>query len=501
VKKLIAIGFFLILTYNSFSQKEVQVLQADVMVFDQKIAPDAQRLVGFVVLELDGVTLSCDSVYLYQESNNFEAFDNVHINQGDSIHLYGDYLKYSHKKRQAILEKNVLFNDNEMTLRSNLITYDLEKSTGSYLGGGTITSTENENTLTSQIGTYDSENEMFYFKNKVKLTNPEYTVISDTLNYSNSSEIAYFFGPTTITGEDSKIYCENGWYNTQNEICQFSQNAIITTESRILKGDSIHYDGLQKIGQAFRNVSISDSLEKFIITGNYGFHHQEKDSSFVTGRALFTQEFDTDSLHLHADTLLAQKDSLKKNMIKAFHNVKFYKSDMQGKADSLIWLSTDSLLHMFTEPIVWNNQSQMTADTITISMKDEKIDQIFARKNALLITDKGANKFDQIKGRSLVGNFRENELETLTVNGNGQAIYYPAEEKDTVTIIKGVNKLDCSDIIMYLENNDIQRISFLNQPKGAFIPLKDAVPADEILEGFIWREAEKPTSVESLLIE
>ena len=172
---------------------------------------------------------------------------------------------------------------------------------------------------------------------------------------------------------------------------------------------------------------------------------------------------------------------------------------MQGKSDSLVWLNRDSLLHMFTQPIIWNNDSQMTADTITITMKDDKINQILARKNAMLITDKGANKFDQVKGQTLNGTFKDNELETLKINGNGQSIYYPTEEKDSVTVIKGVNKIECSDIVIYLKSNDIQRISFLNQPKGGFIPLKDATPSDEVLEGFIWRGSEKPTSIESLL--
>ncbi len=109
MKKLIVSGILLIWAFNSFSQKQVEILQADFLRSDKSIAPDAQRLLGFVVLSVDSIILSCDSAYVYQESNDFEAFSNVHINQGDSIHLYGDYLKYAHKKKQARLEKNVMF--------------------------------------------------------------------------------------------------------------------------------------------------------------------------------------------------------------------------------------------------------------------------------------------------------------------------------------------------------------------------------------------------------
>jgi len=476
----------------------VEVIQAEYLEFDDKIAPDAQRLIGFVVFQLDDVTLSCDSAYLY-ENNDFKAFNNIHINQGDSIHLYGDDIDYNHVIKTAILTDNVLFNDKDMTLKTNYLNYNLDTSVGNYIGGGTITSTENNNTLVSDQGSYDSESERFFFKQNVILKNPEYTVISDTLQYNSSSETAYFFGPTTITSQDSDIYCQNGWYDTAREICQFSENASITSESRILKGDSLYYNGELKFGEAFRNVSISDSLDKFTISGIYGFHQQEKDSSFVTGKAMYIQDFGKDSLFLHADTLLSVKDTTGQNLIKAFHGVRFFKSDIQGVSDSLIWLNDDSLIQMFYEPIIWNNENQMNADSIQIVMKNGDINELNAHKNAFITSSKGANKYDQIKGRRLIGYFVNNELHKLDMIGNGQAVYYPLQDKDGVKTISGVNKIDCSDITIFMEDSDISRIKFLTKPKGGMLPLNQATKVDEKLEGFLWSEEMRPSGKNDLI--
>ncbi len=488
------------ISLTCFSQKQVEVIQAEFLEYDDQIADGAQRLVGFVVLEFDEVTLSCDSAYIF-ENNDFRAFNNIHINQGDSIHIYGDLINYSHQEETAVLKDNVIFKDKDMTLKTNYFTYNLTTDIGTYSNGGVITSTENNNNLSSENGSYSSDLETFYFKKDVVLINPEYEVNSDTLHYNNKTETAFFFGPTTILGEDSEIYCENGWYNTQTAICQFSENATITSETRVLKGDSLYYDGSKKYGEAFKNVMISDSLDKFSIQGDYGYHHQELDSSFVIGQALYIQDFGEDSLFLHADTLLSVRDSSDQNMIRAYHDVRFFKPDIQGQADSLVWLNKDSLIQLFYDPIIWNDKNQMSADSINIRMRNGHIDQLHAKKNAFIISSKGAEKYDQIKGRELIGYFMDNKLHRLDMLGNGQAVYYPIQEKNGKKTIQGVNKIDCSDIVIYMKESEIERIKFLTKPKGAMLPIIQAVDKDEKLEGFFWSIEKKPQDRESVLLD
>ena len=331
------------------------------------------------------------------------------------------------------------------------------------------------------------------FRKDVQLKNPEYRVDSDTLKYSNKGEIAFFHGPTTIRSDQNTIYCENGWYNTQTDICQFNENAWIQSKNTYMEGDSIYYNGHVGYGEVFRNVLIKDTTSNYLILGNYARHDERLDVSLVTEKAQMIQLFDTDSLFLHADTLLAVPDTLAKKRIKAFAHVKFFKPDLQGKCDSLEFSEADSLLAMFGSPVIWSKQNQISGEQIEIELFQGKIEKIYINKSSLIVSEAIPQKYNQIKGRELTGYFKENELHRIIIEGNGQLVYFPTEELENgKTTVQGVNRADCSDITVIVEDNEITQVSLLDKPSGALHPLSKAKPGDILLDGFFWDQEQRP---------
>ncbi|NNE54925.1 MAG: hypothetical protein HKN32_02815, partial [Flavobacteriales bacterium] len=414
--------------------------------------------------------------------------------QGDSLSLSGDRLYVSNSNKIAQLRDNIKLRDREMLLVTDIVDYDLDTDIASYYGGGVITNRESQNRLTSEEGYYDSKSEFFHFRDNVTLKNPEYTILCDTLKYASRSETAWFLGPSTIQGQDMSIYCENGWYNTQTDKSQFNQNARITTGSTTLKGDSIAYDAKQGEGEIFCNVFIQDTTSNYIITGDYGRHNEKTGNSLVTDRALMIQTFAEDSLYMRADTLLSSKDSLGQE-IKAFHSVRFFKSDLQGAADSLTYRDSDSLLTMFRAPVIWSKDSQITGDTIRLFLANGQLNSLLVDYNAFIASRVSEGAYNQIKGRTLVGAFSENKLVQIDINGNGQAIYFPLDESEgepPKTI--GVNKAECSNISIRIDDNQISRISMKVQPSGALHPPKKASQNDRWLPGFNWQGDRRPQS-------
>jgi lipopolysaccharide assembly outer membrane protein LptD (OstA) len=73
---------------------QVELLNSDYLQVDERLGKDVKRLVGNVAFKHDDVLLYCDSAYLYTLTNSLDAFSQVHINQGDSVNMYGDKLKY-----------------------------------------------------------------------------------------------------------------------------------------------------------------------------------------------------------------------------------------------------------------------------------------------------------------------------------------------------------------------------------------------------------------------
>jgi lipopolysaccharide export system protein LptA len=470
------------------AQKLVKIIHSDRLEFKKELT-NAQRLIGNVRLQYENITLSCDSVWLFP-NEDFRAYNNIRINQADSLQIFGDRLELTSKDKIAIIEGNVRLSDHDMTLTTKRLRYDIGKGIANYFGGGKIVSRANQNVLTSNKGSYDTHSGMFSFRGNVELKNPEYRVVSDTLKYNNFSGRSFFFGPTNIFSAGSRIYCENGWYDSATETCRFGKNAEIHSKNTRLKGDSILYNGIDGIGEAIGNVDVLDTLNRLSIFGNYGWTKEEDQHSYVTGNALMIQDFGKDSLFLHADTLRALPDSAGMQRILAYRNVKFFKRDLQGRADSMAFVQRDSLIWFFGEPLLWSDRNQLSADTIRIRTFGGIIDRLYLHTDAFITSQAWPDRYNQIKGRQMTGWFRENILNSVHVSGNGQTIYFPEETSEKPPRMH--NRVECSDIRISIENNKVVKISFENMPAGILSPMSLVGDEDMTLEGMRWEESLRP---------
>ncbi len=296
--------YFAGLTSQERGQKpaEVRILHAESMEAPYTgMQSDGIRLIGNVRLNHEDIIMECDSAHRYSGKNIVHAFGNIHINQGDTLHLFGDKLIYFGDRRYAEVRRNVLLKDNETTLTTEILDFDLANDFGYYPDGGVVINGDNR--LESIRGYYYTDEKIFFFKDSVIITNPDYIIKSDTLKYNTVTETVYFLGPTTITGDETDIYCENGWYNTITDISQFNENARIKNNNQLLMADSMFYDNGKGRGEAFFNVEAVDTIENTVIKGNYAWFNREPEQMLMTDRALLIQMSDTDTLYMHADTL------------------------------------------------------------------------------------------------------------------------------------------------------------------------------------------------------
>ena len=486
-------------TLAQTKRKKITIQQADKGFYNK--GSDRNRLIGNVVFEHEGAIMYCDSAWLYGSENRIEAFQNVRINQGDTLNLWGDYLEYSGNTRKALVTgEEVKLKDPEMTLITDRLNYDRNLSLAFYTTGGRITNAEN--ILVSQRGYYNSGNKVFNFKDSVRLTNPDYKIACDTLDYNSESRIAYFLGPTTITSDSSFIYCENGLYNTVADVAQFEKNAKVYDGDTYLTGDSIYYEKLNEYGEAYGNVLIHDTVENYTITGGYGEYSGTSDSAFVTQEPLYSiVDKENDTLHVHGDTLYSVKylDTLlqTQRLVKIYYDVKFYKSRVQGKCDSLTYNSRDSTFKMYEKPVIWDDSTQITGDTIYMLTKNNKPDTLKVFENAFMLVQVDSTKDNQVSGKRLLGKFNKDELRTVYVNGNGQTIYYPKEEDGDFI---GMNRSVSANLRIDLSDGEVKRIVFLKKPEGKLHPMGQIAADQRKLEGYFLRFTERPKNKQELFI-
>jgi len=506
--KRILLLFFLLNGFAVFAQqgKLINLKHADKLIGDK--VKGYQRLIGNVQFEHQGMLMNCDSAHFYMELNKLDAFGHVFVQQGDSLRLWSDLLTYDGNTRIAVASKNVRLVEADMTLTCDAITYDTKLRYGYYNTGGRIVN--KDNVLTSQNGSYFSEGKILAFRYNVVLKNPQYEMKCDTLRYLPGPKIAYFLGPTTIRSTKSKnyIYCENGFYDTYKDIAQFEENAFIVSQTQTLRGDSLWYDRKNGLGKAFGKIEIRDTAQNVTIYGMYAEHYEKTETSLITGNAILVQKFEKDSLYLHADTLksitirpkdekgkLNYADSLAEKVVYGFHHVAFYKTDMQGRCDSLVWTSADSTMQLFGAPVLWSEESQLTAEKMEIIISEGAIHRLDMHVNCFIISKEDSAKFNQIKGKSMTGFFANNELRKINVDGNGQTLYYAQSEKEFI----GINRADCSRLTIYLNQEKVESISFYSQPEAQLYPPGELSSNEALLKDFKWRGKERPMRVRDIL--
>jgi hypothetical protein len=213
------------------------------------------------------------------------------------------------------------------------------------------------------------------------------------------------------------------------------------------------------------------------------------------------QRYENDTLYLHSDTLYTLYDSTREHrVIRSYHKVKFYKSDIQGKCDSLLYSTADSTIKMFIDPVIWSDANQMSGTTITIRTYDGNVESLFIEDNAFIVSVQDSTKefYNQVKGRTLLAHFRDNKVYKIDVNGNGETIYYAEDDEDKEAM--GMNRLACSEMTVYMDSNQIDNIRFYNKPEATLYPLKDLTDELQYFRYFEWRGAERPKKREDVFI-
>ena len=450
---------------------------------------EIQILKNNVIFYHEGAFMYCDSAYLYEQSNMFEAFSNVKINQGDTLFVYGDYLHYDGHSQLARLRDNVKMEDDQATLFTDSLNYDRFENLGYYFDGGMLVDEQNE--LTSFWGQYNPDNHEALFSDSVKLINEQYTIFADTLKYNTATKIADILGPSTIVSDSGYIETTRGWYNTITDDSQLLDRSIVYSNNndKTLTGDTIYYNRASGYGIVHGNMFLQDTVRKVILQGNYGYYDEKTEFALATDSAFAIEYSQKDSLFLHGDTLTMLTDSVDRE-VKAYHHVRFYRNDLQGVCDSMEFISKDSILYMFKDPILWHENNQIIGEEMNIFLNDSTIEKVHVKNYAFSIQDREKDEqYNQLKGRDMNAYFRDGELYHILVEGDAQSLYYIEEDDGTMI---GLNKTESAYLSMDIFKNELQKLKLWSSTTAETNPLSLLKPEDKKLKGFIWYDNVRP---------
>lgn len=491
IQQVLIITILLATAISSYGQRRVKLRDADLLRSGKKGNERFQRLIGNVVFVQNQTTIYCDSAHFYKKVNSVEAFGHVRIIDGDSITITGTTLLYDGDSKTARIRRNVVFTKLETaTLYTDYLDYVRSANQAYYFNGGRLV--DSINVLTSSKGYYNVNSNLASFKRNVKVTNPDYTMFADSLQYNSRTKDIFFVTQTTVINKDSStIVYERGKYNTITKLSDL-QHGVGESQEYTIEGDKYDLDAIKNVAKVRGNVVMTSKKENLIIYGQASDYFKTRGITKVYNQAFVAKiTEDNDTLFMSADTLVSidSKDPDKKRIL-AYHNVKIYKKDLQGTADSLEYRAADSTIYFYNKPVLWTEGNQLSADSISMLIEKNTISKMFLVDNAFVISQDTLLNFNQIKGREMTATLEARKINKVIVLGNGESLFYALDEKNNKFI--GMNKIICSNITIRFQNGKVNNLSFYVKPEASFIPPHELKKDDKTLKGFKWQEKNKP---------
>lgn len=184
-------------------------------------------------------------------------------------------------------------------------------------------------------------------------------------------------------------------------------------------------------------------------------------------------------------------------LLKGYRNVRIYRSDFQAVCDSMTAISTDSTIHLYIDPVLWNQSNQITSDEMDIYTAFRQLTRAEFIGSPMMVAELDTVHYNQVAGKQMVAYFYDNEIRRNDVNGNAQTIYYMQDgEPPEVT---GVGFIESGEISFYVEEKQVVQITYRGDPVFDIYPM-DKIPPDKelYLKGFKWEGARRPAQADVL---
>lgn len=544
---------------------KVELFHADSLVVLNIPGQAVRKLYNNVRLRHKGVLMYCDLAIQNVTTNIIEAYGNVRLVQGDTITVRGDTMFYYGNSRQANMRGHVVMRDRKMTLTTTQLDYDMLSGIAHYPVPGRIVDKENiltslegyydtrtklftflrnvqlvnpKGTLNAESLLYNSLTRIATFQGPTRIKNKDGVLTAVAGQYNTVSGISNFQQRATVETPKYRLTGDSLYYDNVSELGIAKGNVIMVAKDRkaVITGDHVRYNGRSGISR---------------VTGH------------AVAKSL-ASEATNDTLYLRADTLFSFDNKLTNTRrLLGQKNVFVYKSDLQSKCDSLIYDTADSTIYFYKKPIVWSqNKYQMEADSMRAKLKNNRIHTLFLKTKSFVISLDTLQNYNQIKGRTITAYFatrlikpdsfsieppasaklqasksvseiiraptngsasatnaspkgvlatksqrpvstsaaaqEQTVLDRVLVEGNGQSLYYALDENNKMI---GLNHVESSRMNIEFADNKVGKIRFYGHPDSQLIPPKELTNDAQQLDGFRWREPEKPTKGQVLWLE
>ncbi len=493
---------------------KIKIINADEIKKDTKY--DGNRyFVGNVQIEHQGSILTADLVVLYEEENFVKASGNTKLQNTDGSVITAQEMEYDGNTQKGVARKNVVLNDPKGTvIKTETMYYDRASNLAYYNTGGTIN--DGKSTTYSKSATYNLTLRTINLTDNVRIEDKDYILDGINVVQNQNTNIVDINGPTTITNRKNlknRIFTEKGTHNLNTKESFLNKNSKIYYNDKILTGDALYYNQLTGFGKATGNVTLDDPLEKRYLKGGYGEIFEKKDSAMMTKSPYAVKILEKDSIYFASEKILSYQKldstNVKKSYLRAFRKARIYKSNAQGRADSIAFNETDGVMHMYKDPILWSGEKQVTGDKVEayFNTQTENIDSLKVIGNGFAISKADSlnmkDEFNQVKGKLMAVYYEGKDIKEIKVIGNAQAITYDDDynEKTKQNERLGITLSSCGIIGSLFEQQELQIISCSIGALSSTYPMSKIGPDKKKFPDFNWNTKDRIRKWQDILVD
>jgi len=457
----------LLISQMVFAQEKIELKNADQLSGKVIDGQNVREATGNVEFVQGNVKVYCNSATQFLDANRVELRGNVRILQ-DTLSLFTSKATYFGDDKRAISEGGVTLKDPNATLRA-------------------------------ENGIYFFNEAKAILNGNVIIVNPEYRITSNELTYFRNNEDSFAKGNVIVTTDSAVIKADNIDFLKRQGKTYALGNVSIESDSTIITSDTATNFSGEKKSFASGNVKIVSLNNNTVISGRVLENYEKENYTIIKDKAELVQvEDNKDTLYISSDTMEAFR--IKPEYYVATGNVEIIREMFLSKCGLGIYYRDNETVSLSIEPIVWQEQLQVTGDSIYAELPNNKLQRIFVKKLSSVQNSKLSfvissnedeyfkDRYDQINGRDITLNLSNDKINLIEVEGNSSSIYFLYEENKA----NGLNKVEGEELYIYFDDDEkVSKIKVDTVPKGEYVPEALLNKINLLLPGFSLRE-DKP---------
>ena len=404
--------------------------------------------------------------------------------------------RYAAKEKKFTFKDKVQIFTDSVFIVSSKVDYLTESDVVVF--NDSTTAWREENILFANSGNFSRQDNVFTFNKDSYVLTKDQELWGDILKYYRHTGDADLYDNVQILDTVQSAICmaDKVIYRPSQRRIELTEKPAVgmyfvendIPDTLFLSADTIVYRA-QKMDQ-IDSIQVLQAKERIKLSNIDPIANHDAERRAARGKKVETLPA-TDTTQVNEELPGPAKDTSDVIFIDAFCNVKFYRSDVQGVCDSLVYTGLDSMARFYERPAMWYNEvHQFVADSIQAIVKDKQLDKVNLLSNAFIAVQEDTVHYNQIKSTEMAAYFKDNQLVRFDALGGVTAIFY-MEEDSTITLM---DKEECKMLTAKIKDNQIQRTRSIEGLQQNVFPVFGLSVEDQRLKGFEWRGAERPVS-------